>query len=116
MSTLALPEPPKPKQGDATLDHESKDGFDPDSFRMTVGEHLEELRSRIILALVGFTVAIVACLAFSERVMVFFCALLTRQLVRHDITPQMFYTNLTDPFMTYLKISMISAAASPGRG
>ena len=56
----------------------------------------------------------IGCLAFSEKVMVFFCAPLTHQLDRHNITPQMYYSNLTDPFMTYLKIAMITACALAG--
>jgi len=92
----------------------SAHGHDPDSFRMTVGEHLEELRWRLILALVGFFAAMLACLLFAEKVVSFFCAPLTRQLIKHDINPQIFYNNLTEPFMTYLKITMICAVAIAG--
>jgi Sec-independent protein secretion pathway component TatC len=88
--------------------------FDPDSFRMTVGEHLEELRTRLLLSVGGLFAAVLACLLFSERVMVFFCAPLTKQLIAHDISPQVYYTNLTDPFMTYLKVTLISALAIAG--
>ena len=30
--------------------------FDPDSYRMTIGEHLEELRTRMVLGIIGFTI------------------------------------------------------------
>lgn len=112
MSTATETEPPKTKIGAET--EPATEPFDPDSFRMTVGEHLEELRMRLILALAGLFIAVIACLTFSERVMVFFCAPLTRQLQAHDIAPQIYYSNLTDPFMTYLKITLISAAAIAG--
>ncbi|HWE01298.1 MAG TPA: twin-arginine translocase subunit TatC [Tepidisphaeraceae bacterium] len=120
MSTATETEPPKSKPAEPIdppppgNEPASPAGFDPDSFRMTVGEHLEELRLRLILSISGLFVAVLACLTFSERVMVFFCAPLTRQLVKHDIAPQVYYSNLTDPFMTYLKITLISAAAIAG--
>jgi Tat protein translocase TatC len=121
MSTATETEPPKTTVAD-TNDPPSPPGnapaspaaFDPDSFRMTVGEHLEELRLRLILSISGLFVAVLACLTFSERVMVFFCAPLTTQLMKHGIAPQVYYSNLTDPFMTYLKITLISAAAIAG--
>ena len=106
--TTATAEPP-PKQ-----ETRQKKDFDPDSFRMTVGEHLEELRWRMILALGGFFVAVFGCLAFSERVIVFICAPLISQLKKHDINPQLVALNLTDPFMTYIKITLIAAAAIAG--
>src|SRR5665213_679630 len=121
MSTATETEPPKPKVADTNdppippgAEPASPAGFDPDSCRMTVGEHLEELRTRLILSLSGIFVATLACLTFSEKVMVFFCAPLITQLIKHDINPQLVYINLTDPFMTYLKITLISAGAIAG--
>jgi sec-independent protein translocase protein TatC len=91
------------------------ESFDPDSYRMSIGDHLDELRRRLILALIGFAVAMAGCLFFGREVMAFFCRPLIATLRQYDINPQMFFTNVSDPFMVYLKISMISAAviASP---
>ncbi len=88
--------------------------YDPDSFRMTVGEHLEDLRRRLILALIGFAVAIFALLGFGQKIAIFFCAPLVKTLLSHHINPQLAYTGLTDPFMTYLKITVICAVAVAG--
>src|SRR5260221_10720535 len=110
MSTATAPQPPKKTTGDGD-DPQKQQGFDPDSFRMTVGEHLEELRGRLILALGGLAVSVLACLLFSERVMVFFCAPLNRTLWAKGFPPIIHYTDLTDPFMTYLKITLICAAS-----
>jgi Sec-independent protein secretion pathway component TatC len=87
---------------------------DPDSFRMTIGEHLEDLRWRLIIGFLGFAVAVVICVTFTERVIVFFTAPYVTQLVKHHLNPQMYYRELTEVFMTYLKIWMISAAALAG--
>lgn len=93
-----------------TLDYQN-----PDQYRMTLGEHLEELRRRLILALVGFGIALVACLVFGRDVMAMFCRPLITTLREYDVNPQMYFMDLADPFMVYLKISMIVALviASP---
>ena len=36
----------------ASVNKKSKSDFDPESFRMTIGEHLEELRLRLVLGLI----------------------------------------------------------------
>jgi sec-independent protein translocase protein TatC len=94
--------------------HKKRKDYDPDSFRMTVGEHLEDLRRRLIFALLGFAIAIFTLLGFGQKIAIFFCAPLVKTLLRHHINPQLAYTGLTDPFMTYLKITVISAIALAG--
>ncbi len=85
--------------------------FDPDEYRMSIGEHLEELRWRIILSLIGMVIAIFGCMAIGERVIEWFCIPLTRELLKHRLNPQVVYTGLSEPFMTYLKVVLIVAAS-----
>src|SRR5581483_2266573 len=85
--------------------------FDPEEFRMSVGDHLEELRRRVIYGLVGFFVAAVVCLTFGDRVVTIFCRPLIQALQRSDVNPQLFTDQPTDAFMVYIKISLICAAA-----
>ena len=86
--------------------------FDPDAYRMTVGEHLEELRTRLIRALGGFFVVLIVCLVFSrEYVVPAFCAPLTRTQERYDINAQVVTGEVGEVFMVYIKISIITAAA-----
>jgi sec-independent protein translocase protein TatC len=89
--------------------------FDPDQYRMSVGDHLEELRRRVMFALAGLIVAFVFCLIFADRVIAIFCMPLIRELRDAGLNTQFIFTQMTDPFMVYLKIAMISAAvlASP---
>jgi sec-independent protein translocase protein TatC len=97
-----------------SLDYQSKkkpEHFDPDEYRMTIGEHLEELRRRMILALLGFAVVFAVCLLFGQQVMAIFCEPLISVLQQYDITPQIYFTQVSDPFMVFIKISLISAAA-----
>jgi sec-independent protein translocase protein TatC len=90
---------------------EKQTDFNPDEYRMSVGEHLEELRRRLILALIGFALAVVVCMLFGERVMVWFCRPAIQVLQKHHLSTTFNYTELTEPFMTYLKVSLICAAA-----
>jgi len=94
--------------------HVHSHDFDPEGYRMTFGEHLEDLRWRMVLGLSGFAVAVVICMIYSDHVMVAFAAPLIRVLQKKGINPQMYYTELSGPFMTYLKVSLIGAAALAG--
>jgi sec-independent protein translocase protein TatC len=85
--------------------------FNPDTFRMSLGDHLEELRSRLILALLGLVVATVVCLIFGERVLTFFCAPLLDGLRDAGQNPILHFTDIVNPFMLYLKVSLIVALA-----
>lgn len=85
--------------------------YDPDQFRMTLGDHLEELRRRLIIGLFGFLAALVVCFIFGQQVITFFCRPLIDALHHHHIAPQMYTTQVSDGFMVYMQISMICAAA-----
>jgi len=89
--------------------------FHPDEFRMTIGEHLEELRTRLILSLMGFVVAAIVCFIFGEKVVWYFCKPLMNALEANGFSPQMFMGEVAESFMVFIKISMITAAtfASP---
>lgn len=86
---------------------ESKQEFDPDDFRMTIGEHLEELRKRLIYGLVGLAVALIGCMVYSEEVMAILCRPLYRGLQKHHFNSQLVTNGITEGFMTYLQVSII---------
>ncbi len=88
-----------------------KPAFDPDQYRMTIGEHLEELRWRLILGLIGFAVVTIALLFFGDRVLQIFCDPLFSTLRNKGLNPQIYYTTLSEGFTVWLKIVLISAAA-----
>jgi sec-independent protein translocase protein TatC len=95
MTTVDAP-PEQPKQG-----------FDPDDFRMTIGEHLEELRKRLILGLVGLAVALIGCMVYCEDVLAILCRPLFRGLQHNHLNPQMITKGITEGFMTYLQVSIV---------
>ena len=88
--------------------------YHPDDYRMSIGEHLEELRWRLILSLIGLGIAVLICMGMGEHVIVWFCTPLIHGMQKHDLTPQLHYTGLSDLFMTYLRVTFITAAAIAG--
>jgi sec-independent protein translocase protein TatC len=95
-----------------TIEYEgNRKSYDPDEYRMTIGEHLEELRFRLIRALLGLLVAFIGCLVFGQKVISVFCRPLISVLQEYEVNPQIYFTQVSDPFMVYIKISLISAAA-----
>src|SRR4051812_10405848 len=97
----------------AVADHRAHE-FDPEQYRMTIGEHLEELRRRFILGLLGFGVVAVFCFIFGDRMVSYFCQPLREALDQIDVNPQLFMSGVGDGFVVYMQISLICAAAISG--
>ncbi|MHC4444740.1 MAG: twin-arginine translocase subunit TatC [Planctomycetota bacterium] len=79
----------------------------PDEVRMTLGEHLDELRSRMIRAIVGLLLGAVICFFFIEHVFAFLCYSLFVVLERNGYDPKLISLNPAEIFITYLKVSII---------
>ena len=92
------------------------DRHDPEEYRMTVGEHLEELRKRLFLGLGGFMLAFIVFMvpSIGEHVVYYVCRPLFIALARNGLPPQVHTTDPAEAFMTYIKAAMISAAAIAG--
>jgi len=104
--TTATEPPPK----------KEKTKFDPDEFRMTIGEHLEELRKRLVYGLLGFGIVLIVFMIPSVgfRAMDILCKPLTDGLKAHHLPPQVFAKGLTEGFMTYLQISIVAGLVFAG--
>ncbi len=85
--------------------------FDPDDYRMTVGEHLEELRRRMVLSLIGFVIALCFCFWFADNVVTYFCQPLKHALQKHEINPQLIVDEVAEGFMVVIQISLVTAFA-----
>lgn len=83
----------------------------PEDYRMTIGEHLEELRKRLILGIVGLVIAMGFCLYFGGDVVLIFCKPLTDVLEQNRINPQLVVDEVSEGFMVFMRISTISALA-----
>ena len=112
MRPMATAAPPQhDRQHEA---HEKSNGFDPDSYRMTVGEHLEELRGRMVKALAGFFIAFAVCFYFSDQTIGYFCRPLITALKAYDVNPQLIAAEVTEGFMVKIRIALITGAAIAG--
>jgi sec-independent protein translocase protein TatC len=85
--------------------------FDPDQYRMSVGEHLDELRRRLIYALFGLLASFALCLVFGRQVIAGFCKPMLEVLYRYEVNPQIYFTGVGDVFVVYIRISLIVAGA-----
>ena len=79
---------------------------------MSILEHLDELRSRLIRAVVVFVVALVVCWTVSGPILEFLLRPIKEHLFDGD---DIVFINLTEPFTIYLKASALAAVflASP---
>ena len=71
---------------------------------MSFLDHLEELRSRLIRAVIAIFAIFLVCLIFAERVFSLLAAPLTKLLPKGS---SLVFTGLPDPFFIYLKVSFI---------
>lgn len=75
-------------------------------------EHLEELRSRLVRAILAFAIAFFACWAYSSEIYQF----LSRPIFRF-LPPgtKLAFLGVTEPFMVYMKVAALAAVfvASP---
>lgn len=73
---------------------------------MSLGDHLEELRFRVLFAIAGVAIALIACLFFSK----FFLALLAKPFfvaVGTNGSAQLQAITLSEKFMVYLKTTLL---------
>jgi sec-independent protein translocase protein TatC len=86
---------------------------DADLPKMSFLDHLEELRKRLIVAIIAIFVAFLACWNYADKIYAWVQAPLTKFLPPGD--QKLAYTHLTEPFMVYMKVAFFAAifVASP---
>ncbi|MCC7146316.1 MAG: twin-arginine translocase subunit TatC [Phycisphaeraceae bacterium] len=80
---------------------------DPEKVRMSFGDHLEDLRRRVILGLLGVGGAAVVMLIFGTRIFKILCDPLLNVLTEKGLPPQVQFFTVSGAFMAYLKISLV---------
>ncbi|MBN2063771.1 MAG: twin-arginine translocase subunit TatC, partial [Sedimentisphaerales bacterium] len=83
--------------------------------QMSLGDHLDELRLRLIYCLIALALAGGLCLFFGWEIIAYLVEPLAAALAVNNLPPSLLATSLTGPFMTYMKVSLISGLflASP---
>ncbi len=90
--------------------------------KMGLLDHLEELRRRLIRALLAFALAFTVCFAFARSIYNFLAQPIYRALLAthpeagpHALPPKLAFLGVTDPFLIYFKVAALAAifVASP---
>ena len=77
--------------------------------------HLEELRKRIMLSLVGIVVGFFSCWSFADRIFALMQRPIIQALHHHRLGGGLVYLNPTEPFNLYLEVGLVAGlfVASP---
>lgn len=78
-----------------------------DGSRMSFGDHLEELRSYLIRALLGFLLSTVVCLVFGKEILAILCRPLYQAQHANGLPPQLQVLAPTAAFTAYLKVGFL---------
>lgn len=87
---------------------------DPREFTMSFGDHLDELRKRLIWAFVGPLPIFIVCLFFGGPLLEFLVAPVEAQLQAAGLPAKLIATSPVDPFTAYLKVAAAVAALAAG--
>lgn len=87
----------------------------PNGKQMSFFEHLQELRQRLIHSILALLVAFGVCFYFSDEIYGYLARPLTDTLRSLNLPDKLVYTNPTDPFNLYIKLSIMAGLflASP---
>jgi sec-independent protein translocase protein TatC len=82
---------------------------------MSFLEHLEELRRRIIYALIAVAIGFFACWRYAERIYEIMQRPIMEALRHNGMAEKLVYLNPTEPFNLYLKVAFLGGlfVASP---
>jgi len=79
-----------------------------ESTRMPLTQHLEELRSCLIRALIGFAACTAIALFFADDIVAFIITPALIALNAHGERPELLALSPVGPFMTYLRVAFLS--------
>jgi sec-independent protein translocase protein TatC len=79
-----------------------------DGKAMSFLEHLEELRQRLIRSVIAIAVGFGVCFYFSDQIYGFLAKPLTDTLHNLNMPDKLVYTNPTDAFNLYIKLSLVA--------
>lgn len=75
--------------------------------RMSIGDHLEELRRRVILALIGVFVGTSVCLFFGKTLLRFVCQPAVAVLQVNDLPTRLQTLSVQEPFLIWARVGVL---------
>lgn len=102
---IEKPADPDPSEGEAQATEGEADG---EGGRMSLLEHLNELRVRLRNAAIVFLVSLIAAFIYSDKIFVWLTAPIQAAMRRKDIEVVINYFSITEPFWVYLKLSIVA--------
>lgn len=87
----------------------------PEDFRMPLGDHLEELRTRLIFCLIAPLILAVPALYFGKQILEWLLHPIRAAMVRSGLPSRIQLLSPTEPMISYFKIALLAAvlAAAP---
>jgi len=76
---------------------------------MSLGDHLEELRARLILAILGLLAGLILALFFGHSFLHLLMIPFEQAMVHADLEPNLQAIKVAEPFLVYLKASFVLA-------
>jgi sec-independent protein translocase protein TatC len=99
-TTIENPPPPSPNPDPDEVQLNGK--------QMSFLEHLEELRRRLVRSALSIFVGFGVCFYFRNRIFDYLARPLTQSLHDLHLPEKLVYTNPTDPFNLYIKLSIVA--------
>lgn len=93
----------------APLNPGTRSHFDPDAFRMPLGDHIEELRRCLVMSIIGMFVAAVVTFYFGFQIISWLAQPVLQVMELRGYPPSMITTDPTAGFGTFMKVSLIAA-------
>jgi len=87
---------------------------DPDHYRMSFGAHLDELRRRVLRALIAPVLVAIPAFIFGDRILIWLLKPLIQALESADIHPSLQVLSPAEVFMTYFKTALVAAVIVAG--
>ena len=75
---------------------------------MSLLEHLDELRKRVVYSAIGIAVGFAACWGFWRRIFDIMQRPVAKAMAINHLSPQLVYTNPMDPFNLQIKIALVA--------
>lgn len=105
-----------PESGGGSGDEGGEESEDEQAMtKMSFLDHLEELRNRIIYALIAVAIAFFLCFGFAEQIFTYMSEPVRAVLRHRGMKDTLYFTKPTDAFMMYLNLALVAGLflASP---